>query len=81
MIFIDRKMQFVPGALCRNIVLFLAAFVFAIALESGELRNDPDIQGNVMLRLELLLKPGRFMSAFMARASKFMKPSIWRDSR
>ena len=37
--------------------------------------------GKIMLRLEMLLKSGMVMSAFMTRASEFMKPSVWRNGR
>jgi len=67
MIFIDCKMQSTPGAPSRNIMFFLMPFVFAIDLESGEINNydttgflrlSQDSLGKVMLRLEMLLKPG-----------------------
>jgi hypothetical protein len=87
MVFIDRKMQSTPGAPSRNIVFFLAPCVFAIDLESGGIDNYGSIAlvriclGKVMLRLEMLLKSGIVISAFMTRASEFMKPSVWRNGR
>jgi hypothetical protein len=91
MIFIDRKMQFAPGTPSGHIVFFLVPFVFAIDLKSGGINNVTRLPGSIalvriglgkaMLRLGVLLKSGRVISAFMTRASEFMKPSVWRNGR
>ena len=91
-VFIDRQMQLAPGATGRNIVFFLMPFVFPIDLEPGGVESTMIIlpgstalagrcRGKVMQRLEMLLKSGMVISAFMIRASDFMKPSVWRSGR